>query len=198
MSTKDRLNTTVSKWSLLGHPFYQAWSAGTLQQEALGLYAHDYGTFIQCLPRGWEALGDLETAQEEREHADLWSDFAAALGTRVEDQATSAGARALSATAARLFSDPVTAAGALYAFEVQQPATAQSKLDGLQTHYHLPKDVEPYFEVHSHNEHESAKLLSRMDGFSTADQAVAVDACAEMAQGLWNALSSIYGEDCMH
>ncbi len=105
--------------------------------------------------------------------------------------------QALTATALRLFSEPVSAAGALYAFEVQQPATAKSKLDGLKAHYHLPSGVEPYFEIHSHNEHEAQKLCARMDGFTSGDQMRAEQACSEMAGALWNALSGIYGNEKM-
>ena len=87
MSTKEALNAAFSKWNLLQHPFYQAWSAGTLPIESLRTYAREYGAFIRLLPHAWEALDDAETAQEEREHADLWDDFAAALDTRVDGQA---------------------------------------------------------------------------------------------------------------
>jgi pyrroloquinoline-quinone synthase len=197
MSVKEALNAALSKWNLLQHPFYQAWSAGTLPIESLVTYAREYGAFIRLLPHAWEALDDAETAQEEREHADLWDDFAAALETRVDGQALSTSTQALTASAGSLFSDPATAAGALYAFEVQQPATAQSKLDGLRMHYHLPTAVEPYFEVHSRNEHEAVKLLARIESFSPDDQARSVQACSEMAEGLWNALTGIYGKECM-
>jgi pyrroloquinoline-quinone synthase len=197
MSLKDTLDLNVSKWNLLNHPFYQAWSAGTLPIEALRTYAREYGAFIGLLPRAWETLQDSETAEEEREHADLWDSFAGALDTRVIGEADLPEVKALTETAARLFADPRSAAGALYAFEVQQPATAQSKLDGLITHYTLPAAVEPYFEIHSHNEHEAAKLLARIEAGSSADQDRAAQASAEMAEALWNALSGIYGKEGM-
>jgi pyrroloquinoline-quinone synthase len=197
MSAKEALNAAVSKWNLLRHPFYQAWSAGTLPIESLRTYAREYGAFVRLLPQAWDALADPETSQEEREHADLWDDFAAALETRVDGQALAVETQALTASAARLFSEAVTAAGALYAFEVQQPATAQSKLVGLRMHYRLPTAAEPYFEVHSRNVHEAAKLLARIDSFSPEDQTRTVQACSEMAERLWNALSGIYGEDRM-
>ena len=197
MSIKEALNAAFSKWNLLQHPFYQAWSAGTLPTESLRKYAREYGAFIRLLPQAWETLGDAETAQEEREHAALWDEFAAALDTRVDGLAAAPEAQALTASAGRLFGDPATSAGALYAFEVQQPSTAQSKLDGLRMHYHLPTKAEPYFEAHSHNEHEASKLLSRIESSSTEEQSRAVEACGEMAEHLWNALSGIYGEECM-
>jgi pyrroloquinoline-quinone synthase len=197
MSTKENLTAIISKWNLLQHPFYQAWSAGTLPVEDLRTYAREYGAFIGMLPKAWDSLHDAETAAEEREHARLWSDFAAALDTRVSGSAELPDVQALTSTAAHLFNDPVSAAGALYAFEVQQPATAQSKLAGLKTHYRLPAGVEPYFEIHGHNEHEAAKLLARVEAFSPKDQARSIEACADMAEALWNALSGIYGKERM-
>ena len=195
MSAKESLDLVVSKCNLLEHPFYQAWNAGTLPVESLRTYAREYGVFIGLLPRAWETLDDAETAEEEREHADLWGRFAAALGARVGTEASLPQVQTLTAAAARLFSDPARAAGALYAFEVQQPATAQSKLRGLKTHYSFPAGVEPYFEIHSHNEHEAEKLLARIDSFSPANQARAVRACSEMAEALWDALTGIYGQN---
>jgi pyrroloquinoline-quinone synthase len=194
MSIKDNLDLAVAKWNLLEHPFYQAWSAGTLPLETLQTYASEYGAFIALLPDAWETLRDPQTVWEEREHAELWGRFAAAVGTSVPMSAALPGVQALTETASRHFSDPAAAAGALYAFEVQQPATAQSKLKGLKTHYRLPRNVEPYFEAHSHNEHEARKLLTRIESLSPDDQARALEACSEMAAALWDALSGIHGD----
>ena len=197
MSIKETLDLAVARRNLLDHPFYQAWSAGTLPVEALRTYAREYGAFIGLLPDAWATLHDADTAQEEREHADLWDGFAAALGTQVTGSAQLPEVASLTASAARLFSDPASAAGALYAFEVQQPATALSKLAGLKMHYNLPSGVEPYFEIHCHNEHEARKLAARIDAFSADEQVRAVQACSEMANSLWTALSGIYGSDKM-
>jgi len=197
MSITKQLNEIVAERSLLNHPFYQAWSAGTLPVEDLQTYAREYGAFIGMLPRAWDTLKDAETSQEEREHAELWGEFAAALGTRVNGSAHVAEVSDLTAAAARLFADPASAAGALYAFEVQQPATAKSKLEGLKLHYKLPASVEPYFALHSHNEHEAAKLLGRIEAMSAEDRQRSARACTEMADALWNALSGIYGKERM-
>ena len=197
MSTKSRLDQTLAKWNLLDHPFYRAWSMGTLPVEALSTYAREYGAFINLLPRGWETLHDEETAAEEREHAEMWDSFAAAIGTQVTARPAIREVTALARTATQLFAAPATALGALYAFEAQQPATAQSKLNGLKRHYALPATAEPYFEFHSHNEHEARKILARIEALPPAEQERAQGACAEMAEGLWNALSGIYNEDCL-
>lgn len=192
---KNRLQSTLDQWNLLNHPFYQAWSAGTLPLQSLRDYAREYGAFITLMPQGWETLNDEETAHEEEEHIELWEQFAKALDTAIGDAAIPQ-IQALIATTRELFSQPATALGALYAFEAQQPPTAQSKLDGLKTHYSLPAGVQPYFEVHSHNHHEAEKLLARMEKLDEGEKAQAAEACERMAHALWDALSGIYDKAC--
>lgn len=191
MTIKQRLDTILEKWDLLKHPFYQAWSEGTLPIEALKVYASEYGAFINTLENGWKTLNDLETAEEEREHAELWEQFAEALETDVNTPQI-AQTQDLINESESLFALPVSTLGAMYAFEAQQPATAKSKLDGLRTHYSLPAKVEPYFEVHSANWHESVKILSALEKLTFDEQAQAEKACAQMAESLWNALTGIH------
>ena len=195
MNIKHRLDEIISNWNLLENPFYQAWSDGTLPQEALRTYAGEYGALISLMPTGWETLADYEIAQEEREHLELWNDFAQSLDTEV-GQVRIGQVRKLVEKAQRLFSTPTTALGALYAFESQQPATAQSKLEGLQSFYNLPQTVEPYFEIHSHNQHESEKLLDQIELLSSEEQEMALDACEMMSVALWDALNGIHEAKC--
>ena len=180
---------------MLKHPFYQAWSAGTLPIEALQVYAREYGNFIANLPRGWGTLNNAETAAEEREHAELWTDFTAAVGGFTADASLVQTLR-LARVADELFASPASALGAMYAFEAQQPATAQSKLEGLKTHYNLPQGVEPYFEVHSTNWYESEKILRQLDALPANEQMMALVACERMAQSLWDALTGIHEATC--
>jgi pyrroloquinoline-quinone synthase len=193
---KQKLDTILEKWNLLKHPFYQSWSAGTLPVEALQVYAREYGNFISRLPRAWDTLKDSETAAEEREHAELWTDFTAAVGGFTSDASLLQTLNLVRASD-ELFTARTTALGAMYAFEAQQPATAKSKLDGLKTHYHLPQGVEPYFEVHSVNWHESEKILRQLETLPEDEQAQALAACERMAQSLWDALTGIHDATCM-
>jgi pyrroloquinoline-quinone synthase len=195
MSIKHRLDEKISSWNLLQNPFYRAWSAGTLPQEALCTYAREYGALISLMPNGWATLADEEIAQEEREHLELWEDFAHGLDTEI-GEARIPQVKKLVQTTQNLFATSTTALGALYAFEVQQPATAKSKLEGLKAFYSLPQTVEPYFEIHSHNEHESEKLLDRIDALSLEEQEVALHACETMSIALWDALNGIYDAEC--
>ena len=194
---KKQLDLILEKWNLLGHPFYQSWSAGTLPVEALKVYASEYGAFISTLAEGWTTLNDTETAHEEQEHAELWDQFAAALGTHITTPEI-AQTKQLVMISRELFAKPATALGAMYAFEAQQPATAKSKLDGLKTHYSLPTEVEPYFEIHSANWHESEKLLAAMNLLSAEEQAEARTACERMAESLWDALTGVHERTCVN
>ena len=195
MSIKHRLDEKISRWNLLQNPFYRAWSEGTLPQKALCTYAREYGALISLMPDGWGTLADEEIAQEEREHLELWEDFAHGLDTEI-GEAGIPQVKDLVQTAQKLFAAPTTALGALYAFEVQQPATAKSKLEGLKAFYSLPETVEPYFEIHSHNEHESGKLLNRINTLSPEEQETALHACERMSVALWDALNGIYDAEC--
>ena len=195
MDFKQALDSKISKYNLLDHPFYQAWSAGELPVEALKCYAREYGAFISTLPKGWDTLNDPETVEEETEHIDMWADFADGLNTEVSE-AQIPQVKALLETAENLFSESETALGALYAFEAQQPETAKSKLTGLKEFYQLPEKVEPYFETHSHNEHEAEKLLERIGALPSDSQESVVQACEQMSSALWDALTGIHDAEC--
>ena len=196
MDLKNVLDSKIAKYNLLNHPFYQAWSAGELSVDALKCYAREYGAFISTLPNGWDTLNDHETVEEETEHIDMWADFASGLNTEVSE-AQIPQVKTLLETADKLFSDEDSALGALYAFEAQQPETAKSKLAGLKDFYQLPEKVEPYFETHSHNEHEAEKLLARIGELSTDSQETVVHACEQMSSALWDALTGIHDAECV-
>ena len=125
----------------------------------------------------------------------MWADFADGLNTEVSE-AQVPQVNTLLETADKLFSDGETALGALYAFEAQQPETAKSKLAGLKAFYQLPEKVEPYFETHSHNEHEAEKLLARIAELSPDAQQTVVHACEQMSSALWDALTGIHDAEC--
>ena len=61
MSIKESSDLAVSKRNLLEHPFYQAWSAGTLPAEALQTYACEYGAVHRLTAEG---LGNAERLRD--------------------------------------------------------------------------------------------------------------------------------------
>lgn len=188
---QNDLDAVVERWNLLNHPFYQAWNEGLLPVESLRSYAREYGPFIRRLADGWEKVGNEEHAAEEREHADLWERFARALGTEVAAPNIPE-MKALLDSCDVLFSDIDQAWGALYAFEVQQPATAASKLDGLNAFYDIPAEGKEYFEVHANDPYEAEMILEHLGGVGDEASAAAIAACDAMCQALWSALSGVH------
>ena len=188
-----RCDAHVARRSLLQHPFYLAWSDGTLPVSALKEYAHDYGAFIRTVGQGWETVGEAHVAGVEEGHAQVWeTTFAAGLDTTVGAPRT-AEAAALVDAARELFADRPTALGALYAFESQQPYTAQSKLAGLREHYQqLPACCGEYFRLHEDDFDEPALLAAQMNALSIDEQERAVAACERMAQSLHSALTGLH------
>jgi len=197
MNIAHDLNRIVEKWNLLNHPFYKAWSDGVLPLDSLRLYAKEYGAFIGLLPDGWRALDISEYAEEEVEHIELWEKFASSMNAKISEPEITE-VSSLIETSKRMFQNPASAAGAMYAFEKQQPATAKSKLDGLRKFYDLPAElVEPYFIEHTNNEHESDLLIEICGSFSDDEKSDCLDACDKMGEALWNALNGIYkNRDC--
>jgi len=195
MTIKERLDAAIGEQRLLDHPFYRSWSEGTLPIAALRTYAAEYGAFIAAIDSGWEQVGDSDHAAEERVHARLWDRFARHLGTEVSTPEIPE-VEAMLATARRLFANPATAWGALYAFEAQQPGTSEEKLKGLSAHYNIGPDAPAaeYFRVHAADYHEADQITAALAVAPAPD--AAVDACAEMAGALWGALTGIHDRHC--
>jgi len=189
MGIRERLEGAIGGYRLLEHPFYVAWREGTLPLEALATYAGEYGAFIAAVPEGWATVGNHEHAAEEVRHAALWETFAARLGTAVAAPRLPEVAVLLE-TSRRLFADPASAWGALYAFEAQQPATSEEKLGGLVDHYGFDhgEPAAEYFRVHAADYHEADEIVDSLDAAGVES---AVDASGEMSVALWEALSGV-------
>src|SRR5215831_9940652 len=90
----DQLDTLIEKHHLLKHPFYQAWSEGTLPKEALQRYAEQYYQHVRAFPENLRVLagragGNLgnivqdnldEELDPKAPHPVLWRQFAEAVG----------------------------------------------------------------------------------------------------------------------
>jgi pyrroloquinoline-quinone synthase len=159
----------LEKKSLLKHPFYQAWTMGTLTREDLAHYAQQYYQQESRFPRYLSAVHSscpelkvrqllLENLTHEESgpenHPELWLRFASAVGASRESVA---GAQMSEKTQqcvdafTRLTrgSSWVEGLAALYAYEAQQPAVAKTKIDGLKSRYGLDsKDALGFFETH--------------------------------------------------
>src|SRR5215469_5899591 len=98
----EQLHSRITKYDLLCHPFYKAWSAGELTRDDLRNYALDYYQHVQAFPSYLAAFalrlneGELRRAvlanmrdeqggenaagEQGTAHSDLWLDFAEGMG----------------------------------------------------------------------------------------------------------------------
>lgn len=191
----DQLDAIVRSFDLNEHPFYQDWRAGTLPIERLAEYADEWAPFIGVVDQGWERIGHPAYAAEEREHDALWSRFRSALGA--DRQMSRPQSKTLHAVGEHAFASVPESLGALYSFEVQQPATASSKLAGLREHYAgtVDADAQQYFVEHAVETDEPAMLAEMIDGLSDGDFARARTACAIFSAAAWGALDGVYYTD---
>lgn len=191
----EELDAIVRQFDLNEHPFYQEWRAGTLPVERLAEYADEWAPFIGVVEAGWDRIGYPDYAAEEREHDELWQAFRASLG------ATSAmhrpQSKTLLAVGEQAFTSVPESLGALYSFEVQQPRTATSKLDGLREHYAGTVDEagQRYWVEHAVETDEPAMLAERIEALSDEEFARAKTACAIFSAAAWGALDGVYYTD---
>lgn len=188
---QETIQNTIKPHNLLDHPFYKSWSDGTMSSSKLSLYAREYGAFIGMISELWEACGYPEIAATEREHKDLWNNFACSLGTEITNNPKIEQVRALTGFMAEACKDRSMALGAVLAFEFQQPSTVESKLEGLRTHYASMQADEEYFEVHLDDWDEPAILIKEIADLSEADRTKAMDALQKSCVLLWDALTGV-------
>jgi pyrroloquinoline-quinone synthase len=207
---RQRLDAAIAAHALLRHPFYQAWTCGTLPRESLRAYAAQYFHHVQAFPTYVSAVharcgADLEARrsllenliEEERgdkNHAALWADFAAGIG--VPDAAESAPTPETLALIETLRGLTARKAGegaaALYAYESQVPKVADAKIAGLRDQYGLtdPKAL-AFFEVHRtldvHHSDATCEISERLSSEPPAQEA-AIAASEQAAAALWKFL----------
>jgi pyrroloquinoline-quinone synthase len=148
---------------LLAHPFYRRWEAGELDAHELASYAAQYRHFEAVLPVVLEGIAaalpegrarQLVQANLDDEravpapHLELFDAFARALDAPVADAAP-ATAALVELYRSRADTSAVDALAAVAAYEVQAPAIAASKADGLRRLYGLDADGTRFWDVHA-------------------------------------------------
>jgi pyrroloquinoline-quinone synthase len=200
MDRITELREIVNRYDLNKHPFYTEWRMGTLPMAKLDRYAEDYGRFVALIADGWERVGRADYAEEERVHHDLWTEFAASVRSARKEKgegATFEGKPALPETGSLIdttrvaFSAAPAALGALYAFELQQPVTSVTKLEGLREHYPVGKAGEKYFEEHADKWHEVEALEELINKLDEPAYQKAKAACDLVSSSMWQALDGI-------
>lgn len=208
------LDSMIAERSLLKHPFYQAWTAGTLSIERLQNYAVQYYPHVAAFPRYLSAIhsrcADIATRQallenlieEERgaeNHPELWLRFAEAIGVareRVLDSTASASSIGLVDEFTELAESGHIPSGlaALYAYESQIPAVATAKIDGLKRFYGITDERGlSFFAVHEKADvfhaRAGADLIER-HCITSRDRELALDAGSRALSALWSLLDA--------
>lgn len=160
------LDERVGGWPLLEHPFYKAWTAGTLTKTDLAFYSTQYWRQVEAFPGYLEAIAsrlgpgrarDVVTDnlrdEVDGDHARLWVDFSESLGVSRDELDRSAPEPETRACVSQFDSAAQKAPlpfalGMLYGYESQTPAVATTKAEGLRRHYGIDGDGTRYFELH--------------------------------------------------
>jgi pyrroloquinoline-quinone synthase len=213
MVITESIDARVAERHLLTHPFYQAWTAGTLPHHALLEYARQYYAFESRLPGLLRSLAERADAaaaeallanasdEEDGAHPELWLRFGEALGldrSAIVDSRPNASTQALVDTYVEATERAPAAGGvaAIYAYESQLPAVAEAKIAGLEAHYGFGARREglAFFEVHrTIDVHHAAAERRILEATSDEESARAAAHWAERAlEAWWNFLSGVY------
>lgn len=216
-ATLQTLDQLIASRSILRHPFYQAWTAGTLTRADLQTYAASYYPHVAAFP-GYletaaagapdaairaELLDNLrEEVAEPAPHPELWLRFAEGIGAARGAVANAAPTRATAATVGA-FQDlcaESTVAGvvALYAYESQQPEVAKRKADGLCERYGVTDAATlEYFTVHAeadvrHRDGERRAIARLLANGATEEQVLS--AANRALDAYWGLLDGVCAE----
>lgn len=212
---ESRMRDHVMQYSMLKHPFYQAWSEGRLSKAILGEYAKQYYAHVRAFPTYVSAVHSrcedlsirkelLENLIEEERgnenHPELWLRFAEGLGVARADVTEAELLPSTRESVARLKAltqseDYREGLAALYAYESQIPEVAKTKREGLKSFYGIEDErAVSFFRVH-----ESIDLLHQDVALQTLKQQCqseeeiqrAASAAAAGAEALWGFLDGV-------
>jgi pyrroloquinoline-quinone synthase len=204
MSTfQQELDRLLDQYSLLKHPFYQQWSAGTLSKEALCGYVKEYFHLVKTVPNMVEkiystcpTLDVKMNMEEEKLHIGLWENFAEGMGISKEelkahvptDNTIDAVNRMLN-----LMNEPMEGSAAMYAYEADIPKISVSKLEGLKKFYGITDESTlEYFVEHETADIEHVKVWqSMMVNFNTSQQTIALNSAEESLKAQNAVLDSV-------
>jgi pyrroloquinoline-quinone synthase len=209
----------VSRFDLLKHPYYQAWTMGELTRADLRAYASQYYSHIAAFPHYLAELeerlpeGTLRAAIKEnredelgamskdgRSHSDLWLDFASGMGAN-EAEVKGTDLLPQIKNLVENFSEVarqgevVEALAAFCAYESQVPRIAKEKAIGLKDRYGADAKTYKYFSVHTTADVEHTKVWHELIDSEVAGDAkkaqLALNAAEKAAQKLWEALDGV-------
>lgn len=164
----SQLDQLIASRSLLKHPFYQKWSKGELTLNDMKIYAKEYFHLVERIPGMVASVRDRATSRdlknqidqnviEEQEHVELWKRFAKSVGiaeaelmAHTPSRTVQNAVKTLEKACEGTFSEGVAA---IYSLELELPAIAKTKKEGLCDFYNLSsEDAQIYFDEHLNEE----------------------------------------------
>jgi len=213
----EMLDSLIEQHHLLKHPFYRAWTEGSLPKESLRVYAEQYYQHVRAFPENLKQLagrttGKLAEIVEENvaeelnpaaPHPELWREFARALGVSdaaLDEARPFPGVAALLDTYEEASSQgsPAQAVACFYAYEAQVPEISTQKIAGLRRFYGI---TEPralaYFVVHEEADVRHRAAWREWLASQGSEDSLGVLCVAERSlKALWGALDAVYPEGC--
>ena len=197
------LNKMLEQYSLLKHPFYQQWSAGTLSKEALCGYVKEYFHLVKAVPNMVEKIYEANPTAEmksnledEKSHVALWENFAVGMGISKKelheyapsDNTVEAVNRLMS-----LMNNTTEGSAAMYAYEADIPKISMSKIDGLKKFYGVTdSSTLEYFVEHETADIEHVKVWqAMMSNFNATQQTTALNSAEESLKAQNAVLDSV-------
>ncbi len=213
----EMLDSLIEQHHLLKHPFYRAWTEGSLPKESLQVYAAQYYQHVRAFPENLKQLSarstgkltqliDENVAEElnpTAPHPVLWRQFAESLDVS-EDSLDNArpfpGIAALLDTYEEVVSQGsmAQAVACFYAYEAQVPEIATQKINGLRRFYGItePRALE-YFAVHEEADvRHRAAWRNWLANEKDADSFGVLCAAERSLKALWGALDAVYPHAC--
>jgi pyrroloquinoline-quinone synthase len=216
-----QLESRITPYDLLCHPFYKAWAAGELTRDDLRHYAQDYYRHVEAFPSYLAAFGlrleegelrhavlvnmcDEKGVEGRRgmgsvPHADLWLDFAEGMGStrNLDWHSPVPEIRQLIRHFHRVASEgsPEEVLAAFYVYESQVPRIAQEKARGLREMYGADDKTCGYFALHAAADVYHSQVwrnqLEKRIAANPTAASAALDAAENAARMLWKALDGI-------
>lgn|SRR5487761_1074770 len=195
------LDASISDLKLLSHPFYRRWEAGELSIEELRRYAQQYQYFEAMLPRFLEQLAEELSEGLARESVlknladevatpshlqlfELFAEFYDAAPAPISP----AMQRLIDAYSEVLSQGPSAALAGLWAYESQGASVADSKAEGLATHYGASDESLAFWLAHGSIERDHAKWTLEALEVLEPDEKVAAAATRRIGGAWWGFL----------
>ncbi len=220
----DQLEARISKYDLLCHPFYKAWSEGKLTRDDLREYASQYYHHVNAFPSYLAEFairldeGELRRAvlanlcdekgvedgafESAIPHSELWLDFAEGMGAgrNMQWHRLLPEVHDLMQHFHEVASEgtPEEALAAFYAYESQVPRVAREKERGLRQMYGADDKTCGYFSLHAtadvYHSNVWRNQLEKRLAAHPEKSEAALDAAENAAKMLWCALDGIEAE----